>query len=161
MMHKAWSSIEEVPYRFSRSSVKFQGHTALKIVQFDPNWAFPDCNSSLNSPMAMKCYTKLETAKERCPIVFHGHPSNFKVTRDKTSPILTQIGRFRTIGQSQLSNPSDLPCLFSVCLVTDLVLIMLLVSIFVVFGIQCNMSEDWNNEVGLFHALYFLFSALW
>ena len=110
MMHKAWSSIEEVPYCFSRSSVKFQGHTALKIVEFDPNWAFPDCNSSLNSPMAMKCYTKLETAKERCPIAFQGHPSNFKVTRDKTSLILTQIGSFRTIGRSQLSNPSDLPC---------------------------------------------------
>ena len=58
----------------------------------------------------MKWCTKLETAKERCPIVFQGHPSNFKVTRYKTSPILTQIGRFRTIGQSQLSNPSDLPC---------------------------------------------------
>ena len=99
------------PSDFSRSSVKFQGHTALKIVEFYPNWAFPDCNSSLNSPVAMKCYTKLETAKERCPIVFQGHPSNFKVTRYKTSPILTQIGRFRTIGQSQLSNPSDLPCL--------------------------------------------------
>ena len=42
MMHKAWSSIEEVPYCFSRSSVKFQGHTALKFVEFDPNWAFPD-----------------------------------------------------------------------------------------------------------------------
>ena len=111
MMHKAWSSIEEVPYCFWRSSIKFQGHTALKIVEFDPNWAFPDCNSSLNSPMAMECYSKLETAKERCPIVFQGHPSNFKVTRDKTSPILTQIGRFRTIGRSQLSNPSDLPCL--------------------------------------------------
>ena len=95
---------------FSRSSVKFQGHTALKVVEFDPYWAFPDCNSSLNSPMVMKCCTKLETAKERCPIVFQGHPSNFKVTRDKTSLILTQIGRFRTIGQSQLSNPSDLPC---------------------------------------------------
>ena len=106
---KAWSSIEEVPYCFSRSSVKFQGHTALKIVEFDPNWAFPDCNSSLNSPMAMKCCTKLETAKERCPIVFQGHPSNFKVTRYKTSLILTQIGRFRTVGRSQLSNPSDLP----------------------------------------------------
>ena len=113
MMHKAWSSIEEVPYCFSRSSVKFQGYTALRIVDFDPNWAFPDCNSSLNSPMAMKCCTKLETAKKRCPIVFQGHPSNFKVTRDKTSPILTQIGRFRTIGRSQLSNPSDLPCLLS------------------------------------------------
>ena len=110
MMHKAWSSIEEVPYCFSRSSVKFQGYTALKIVEFYPNWAFLDCNSSLNSPMAMKCCTKLETAKERCPIVFQGHPSNFKVTRDKTSPILTQIGRFRTIGRSQLSNLSDLPC---------------------------------------------------
>ena len=110
MMHKAWSSIEEVPYCFSRSYVIFLGHTALKIVEFYPNWAFPDCNSSLNSLMAMKCRTKLETAKERCPIVFQGHPSNFKVTRDKTSPILTQIGRFRTIGRSQLSNPSDLPC---------------------------------------------------
>ena len=108
MMHRAWSSIVEVPYCFSRSYVKFQGHTALKIVEFDPNWAFPDSNSSLNSPNAMKCCTKLETAKERCPIVFQGHPSNFKVTRDKTSPILTQIGRFRTIGRSQLSNPSDL-----------------------------------------------------
>ena len=113
MMHKAWSIIEEVPYCFSRSSVKFQGHTALKIVEFDPNWAFPDCNSSLNWPMAMKCCTKLETAKKRCPIVFQGHPSNFKVTRDKTSPILTQIGRFRTIGRLQLSNPSDLPCLYA------------------------------------------------
>ena len=111
MMHIAWCSIVEVPYRFWRAYVKFQGHTALKIVEIDPNWAFPDCNSSLNSPMAMKCCTKLETAKERCPIVFQGHPSNFKVTRDKTSPILTQIGRFRTIGRSQLSNPSDLPCL--------------------------------------------------
>ena len=111
MMHRAWSSIAEVPYCFSRSYVKFQGHTALKIVKFDPNWAFPDCNSSLNSPMAMKWCTKLETATERCPIVFQGHPSNFKVTRDKTSPILTQIGRFQTIGRSQLSNPSDLPCL--------------------------------------------------
>ena len=114
MMRRAWSSIVEVPYGFSRSYVKFQGHAALKIVEFDPNWAFPDSNSSLNSPMAMKCCTKLETAKERCPIVFQGHPSNFKVTWYKTSPIFTQIGRFRTIGRSQLSNPSDLPCLCSI-----------------------------------------------
>ena len=69
-MHKAWSSIEEVPYCFSRSSIKFQGHTALKSVEFDPDWVLPDCNSSLNSPMAMKWYTKLEVAKERCPIAF-------------------------------------------------------------------------------------------
>ena len=37
MMHKAWSSIEEVPYCFSRSYVKLQGHTAQKIIDFDPN----------------------------------------------------------------------------------------------------------------------------
>ena len=67
-MHIAWCCLEEVPYCFSRSSIKFQGHTALKIVQFDPDWAFPDCNSSLNSPMAMKCCTKLEVAQKRSPI---------------------------------------------------------------------------------------------
>ena len=50
MIHIAWSSIEEVPYCFSRSSVKFHGHNGKKIANFDPNWAFPDCNSSLNSP---------------------------------------------------------------------------------------------------------------
>ena len=60
MMHKAWCGIEEVPYCFSMSSVKFQGHTAQTIVDFDPNWAFPDCNSSLNSHMAAKWCTKLE-----------------------------------------------------------------------------------------------------
>ena len=70
MMHKAWSSIEEVSYCFSRSSIKFQGHTALKIVKFDPDWAFPDCNSILNSPMAPKWCIKLEVALKRCPIVF-------------------------------------------------------------------------------------------
>ena len=81
IMHTAGSSIEEVPYCFSRSSVKFQGHTALKIVEFDPDWSFPDCNSSLNKQMARKWCTKLEVALKRCPIVFQGHPSNFKVTR--------------------------------------------------------------------------------
>ena len=47
MMHKAWSRFGEVPYCFSRSSVKSQGHTTKTIVDFYPNWAFPDCNSSL------------------------------------------------------------------------------------------------------------------
>ena len=62
MMHKACTVIEEVPYCFSRSSVKFQGHTGQKIVDFDPNWTFPDYNSSLNRPMALKWCTKLEVA---------------------------------------------------------------------------------------------------
>ena len=86
-LHKA--SIEEVPY-FSRS---LNGN-----IEFDPNWAFPDCNSSLNSPMmAMKCCTSLKQQRRdalcssipRSSIKFQGHTA-------KTSPILTQIGRFRT-----------------------------------------------------------------
>ena len=60
IMHTAWSSIEEVPYRFSRSSVKCQGHTRQKIANFDPNLVFPDYNYSLNWPMAVKWCTKLE-----------------------------------------------------------------------------------------------------
>ena len=65
-----------------RSKVKVQGHRVKKIVEFDPDWAFPDCNSSLNSPMATKWLTKLEVAWKRCPIVFQGgHPWNCKVTQ--------------------------------------------------------------------------------
>ena len=73
MMNNAWSSIEQVSYCFSRSSVKFQGHTALKIVEFDPNWAFPECNCTLNLPMATKLCKKLKVALKRCPLVFRGH----------------------------------------------------------------------------------------
>ena len=96
MMHTAWCCLGKVPYCFSRSSVKFQGHMAKKIVDFDPNWAFPDCNSSLNSPMVMKWCTKLKATKKMWPVIFQGHTSNFKVTRLTKTSILTQIGRFRT-----------------------------------------------------------------
>ena len=34
--------------------MKFQGHTGQKIANFDPNWAFMDCNSRLNLQMARK-----------------------------------------------------------------------------------------------------------
>ena len=35
-MHKAWRSTEEVPYCFSRSSIKFQGHRDWKIDDLNP-----------------------------------------------------------------------------------------------------------------------------
>ena len=142
MMHRPWSSIVEVPYCFSRSNVKFQGHTALKIIKFYRNWAFLDSNSSLNSLMVMKCCTKLETAKERCPIVFQSHPSNFKVTRDKTSPLLTRIGRFRTIGRSQLSNPSDLPCYLKKILRTSIYTQKYIVFDDLQISLDCLVSEN-------------------
>ena len=58
MMHIAWSSIERF-LLFSLPYGKLQGHGG-KIVDFDPNCAFPDSNSSLNSPMATEWCTKLE-----------------------------------------------------------------------------------------------------
>ena len=136
MMQRAWSSIVEVPYCFSRSNVKLQGHTALKIVEFDPNWAFPDCNSRLNSPMAMlhkaynskgempycfprssinfqghtvqnitdfdpnwafQDYKPVADFKSLRFALFKGHPSNFKVTRNKKLSILTRIEHLPTV----------------------------------------------------------------
>ena len=70
MMHKAWSHIEDAPYCFSMSSVKFQGHTEQKNCRFSPEFAFPDYNCSVNWTMAMKLCTKLEVAQKRRPIVF-------------------------------------------------------------------------------------------
>ena len=102
--------LEEVPYFFSRSSIKFQGHTRQKIATFDRNWAFPDCNSSLNSPMDLKRCTKLDIIKKACPMVFQERSSTkfqghmgWKV--DDLNPIWVRL-----LGRSQLSNPSDLPC---------------------------------------------------
>ena len=37
-----------------------RSHRPPKFVDYYPNWAFPDCNFSLNSPMATKWCTKLE-----------------------------------------------------------------------------------------------------
>ena len=66
-----------------------------KIVDFDTNWAFPDCNSSLNSLMDLKWCTKLR-----------GH-MGWKM--DDSNPIWVRLQ-----GRSQLSNPSDLPCYYLV-----------------------------------------------
>ena len=41
-----------------------------KIVDFDPNWAFPDCNSSLNSNMMMKWCTELDVARRGAHLFF-------------------------------------------------------------------------------------------
>ena len=36
MMHKAWRSLEKVPYCFFRSSIKFQGYMGKKIDDLIP-----------------------------------------------------------------------------------------------------------------------------
>ena len=40
MMHKAWRSIEAVPYCFSRSSIKSHGHTGGKMDDLNPIWDY-------------------------------------------------------------------------------------------------------------------------
>ena len=56
MMHTAWSSIEEVPYCFWRSSVKFQGHTGWKIDDWNPIWVRLLGQSQLSNPSDLPCY---------------------------------------------------------------------------------------------------------
>ena len=124
MMHKAWSSIEEVPYCFWRSSVKFQGHTAKKIFNFDPDWAFPDCNSSLKFTNGYEMMHKAWSSIEEVPYCFWRSSVKFQGHSAKKNrrfwPKLGFLDRkidnlnpiwVRLLGRSQLSNPSDLPCL--------------------------------------------------
>ena len=99
-----WLRRAELPNCFSRSSVKFQDYTTNKIIDFDPNQAFPDCNPSLTSPMVMVWHIKLEVAYKRCPIVFQSHLSHFKFTRDTKSSILAKIRRYRTVTQLYFIN---------------------------------------------------------
>ena len=70
MMHKAWSNIEELPYCFLGSSIKFQGHTGQKITDFGPNWGFPDNNSKLNSPKGFGMMHKAWRDVEEVPYNF-------------------------------------------------------------------------------------------
>ena len=57
MIHKAWCSIEEVPYYFSRSYIKFQGHTGWKIDDLDQIWARLLGRSQLSNSSDLPCYT--------------------------------------------------------------------------------------------------------
>ena len=63
MIHKAWCSKEEVPYNFSRSYIKFQGHTGWKIDDLDQIWARLLGRSQLSNPSDLPCsrsYIKLQ-----------------------------------------------------------------------------------------------------
>ena len=55
MMHKAWCSIEEVPYCFPRPSIKFQGHKGQKIDDLDQIWARLLGRSQLSNPSDLPC----------------------------------------------------------------------------------------------------------
>ena len=83
MIYKAWSSIEEVSYCLSRSSIKFQGHKGQKIANFDPNLAFLFCSCSLNSSMGLKWCIKLDVVKKEVPYCFSRSSMKFEGHMDR------------------------------------------------------------------------------
>ena len=122
MMHKAWSSTEEVPYCFSRSSVKFQGHTAKKIVEFDPNWAFPDCNSSLGMQPPTR---RPDNVTENCTIrgaTWHSGTRNSGPKHCEICYMPTHITYQTPLQNMLLNHPLDYlyPCCISHCLTQEM-----------------------------------------
>ena len=55
MIHKAWCNVEEVPYNFLMSSIKFEGHTGWKIDNFNPIWVRLLGRSQLSNPSDLPC----------------------------------------------------------------------------------------------------------
>ena len=96
MMHKAWSSIEEVSYCFSRSSIKFQGNMGQKS-RFWPKLGVSGLQLQLEFTDGYEIMHKAWSNIEGGALLF------FKVPRQilrshgtKKSPILTRIERFWT-----------------------------------------------------------------
>ena len=58
MTHKAWCNLEEVPYNFLRSSIKFKGHTGWKIDDLNLFWGWLLGRSQLSNPSDLPCYLK-------------------------------------------------------------------------------------------------------
>ena len=56
MMQNAWRSIEEVPYCFLGSSIKFLGHTGWKIDDLNPIWVRLPGRSQLSNPSDLPCF---------------------------------------------------------------------------------------------------------
>ena len=58
MMHKARCCIEEVPYCFSRSPIKFQRHIGRKIEDLNPIWVRLLGQLQLSNPSDLPCSFK-------------------------------------------------------------------------------------------------------
>ena len=67
MMHKSWCSIEEMPYCFPRSFIKFQGHTGWLIDDLNPIWVRLLDRSQLSNPSDLPCFFLFLKILARCP----------------------------------------------------------------------------------------------
>ena len=59
MMHRAWCSIENVPYCVFRPFIKFQGHAGWKIDDLNPIWVRILGRSQLPNPLDLPCFGRL------------------------------------------------------------------------------------------------------
>ena len=109
MMHKAWSSIKEVCYCFSRSYVKLQGHTAKKSTNLTQIRRFRTV-----TPVWIHWWIWNDTQSlmlyRRHALLFFGVIHQISRSHGRKIDVLNPIW-VRLLGRSQLSNPSDLPCL--------------------------------------------------
>ena len=77
MMHKAWYSIEEVPYCFLRSSIKFQDHMGWKINDLNPIWVRLLGRSQLSNPSDLPCLNLILMIKKKSKLGFFEVFGNF------------------------------------------------------------------------------------
>ena len=116
MVYKASSSIEEVPYCFSRSSITFQGHTGQKkspILTRIERFQFEFTHGFEIMHKAWRNIEEVPHCFLRSTIKFQGH-TGWKI--DDLNPNWVQL-----LGRSQLSYLSDLPC----CSMSDKVFFIL------------------------------------
>ena len=108
-------AVEEVPYWFFRSSIKFQGHTGQKNRWFWPELSISELELQFEFTDGVEMMHKARCSIEEVVYYFLRSSIKFQGHRGWKMYDLNSI-RVRLLGRSQLSNPSDLPCLKSVAI---------------------------------------------
>ena len=98
IISKAWSSIEEVPYCLSRSSIKFQGHTGQKCDrQFRPKLSVSGLQRQFEFTNGFEMMHKAWCSTEEVPYCFSRSSIKFEALMDRKiddlNPILSKITR--------------------------------------------------------------------
>ena len=85
MMHKSWCGIEEVPYCFLRSSIRFQGHTGQKIKDLNPIWTRLLGRWQLSNPSDLPCWAynpnRVKKTQFICEILLIQSSCNFTLAQ--------------------------------------------------------------------------------
>ena len=97
MMHKAWRGIEGCSIVFRCHPSNFKIAMAKKLMILTWIQRFRTVTPGLIYAGFYKWCSTLDGVYKRSPIIFQGHPPNFKVTRAKILTIFTRIERFWTV----------------------------------------------------------------